>query len=174
MAAMACIWYKYVLYALVYVFTGTQFIICSESKLITLVSLSPPLSLPLSLSLSLSPLPTARVPTFIVHPANITVSEGANFTLNCSAIGLPDPTVELLNEGYPVPAFIATKIADGSYEFTNADDNSVPGEYVCRADNTFGVIDSYTATIVVLCESLRYVNVCLRVSITNRKLLMFS
>ena len=128
----------------------------------------------LSLSLSLSPLPTARAPTFIVHPANITVSEGANFTLKCSAIGLPDPTVELLNEGYPVPAFIATKIADGSYEFTNADDNSVPGEYVCRADNTFGVVYSYIATIVVLCESLRHVNVCLHVSITNRKLLMFS
>ena len=90
---------------------------------------------------------------FTLHPANITVNEGTNFTLNCSAIGLPILTIELLDNGIPVQDFIAKRIGNGMYEFIDADDSSVPGDYVCRAENSFGVARSYTATIIVRCES---------------------
>ena len=103
------------------------------------------------ITLSLSFL-VARSPTFTQHPANITVNKGANFTLNCSAIGLPDPTIVLLENGRPVQNFIAEEISNGVYLFTNADDSFVPGNYVCRATNINGVACSYTATIVVRCE----------------------
>ena len=98
---------------------------------------------------------------FTLHPANITVNEGANFTLNCSAIGLPDPTVVLLDNGIPVQDFKAESIGNGMYQFINADDSSVPGDYVCCAMNGFGMALSYTATIVVRCESCECVFVCL-------------
>ena len=89
-----------------------------------------------------------------MHPANITVNERANFTLNCSAIGLPAPTIELLDNGIPVQSFIAEEVSPGVYQFTDADDSLIPGDYVCRATNEFGVALSYTATVVVRCESV--------------------
>ena len=98
---------------------------------------------------------------FTLHPANITVNEGANFTLNCSAIGLPDLTIELLDNGIPVQNFIAEKIGEGMYQFIDADDSSVPGDYVCRAENSFGRVLSNTATVVVRCESCKCVSVYL-------------
>ena len=103
------------------------------------------------ITLSLSFL-AARSPTFTQHPANITVNKGANFTLNCSAIGLPDPMIDLLKNGCCILSFIVEEISNGVYRFTNADDSFVPGDYVCQATNINGVADSYTATIIVRCE----------------------
>ena len=98
---------------------------------------------------------------FTLHPANITVNEGANFTLNCSATGLPVLTIDLLDNGIPVQDFIAKRIDNGMYEFIDADDSSVPGDYVCRARNDFGDAFSNTATVVVRCESCKCVSVYL-------------
>ena len=53
-----------------------------------------------------------------LHPANITVNKGANFTLNCSAIGLPDPMIDLLENGRPVQIVVAEEISNGVYLFT--------------------------------------------------------
>ena len=99
---------------------------------------------------------------FTLHPANITVNEGANFTLNCSAIGLPLLTIDLLDNGIPVQNFIAEKIGEGMYRFIDADDSSVPGDYVCRARNNVGDAFSYTATVIVRCEACKCVSVYLR------------
>ena len=87
-----------------------------------------------------------------MHPANITVNAGANFILSCSAIGLPNPTIVLFDDEGPVQDFVAQELSNGFYQFTNADDFSVPGDYVCQATNANGEAYSYTATIVVRCE----------------------
>jgi hypothetical protein len=121
------------------------------------LSLSHPLSFILSLSPPPSPslppsLPAARAPQFTLHPANVTVNERANFILNCSAIGLPAPTIVLLDNGLIVPEFKAEKIGNGVYQFSDVRDDSGPGDYVCRATNDFGVALSYTATVVVRCK----------------------
>ena len=89
-----------------------------------------------------------------MHPANLTVTLGMNFILNCSAIGLPEPTIQLLKNRIPVPLFLIEEISNGVYRFTNADDSFTPGQYVCHAMNSIGDVDSYTATITVNCESI--------------------
>jgi hypothetical protein len=125
----------------------------SQNNLSLTLSLSFSLFLPLPPSLPPSLPPAARAPQFTLHPANITVNKGANFTLNCSAIGLPEPTIVLLDHnGFVVANFIAENIGNGVYKFSDADDSLVPGDYVCRARNDFEDALSYTATVVVRCK----------------------
>ena len=105
-----------------------------------------------SYSVSLSyPFP-ARSPTFTEHPADVTVDRGANTTLRCVAIGLPDPTITLLKNGVTPPIFVFHEISNGVYQFNDIDDTFSAGEYRCNASNTNGYVLSHPATITVRCE----------------------
>ena len=81
---------------------------------------------------------------------------GMDFNLTCSAIGLPDPTIELFKDGRPVilpdEVLKATRISDGVYQFRDADASFTDGQYFCRANNTYGQSDSHTATVTVQCK----------------------
>ncbi len=98
----------------------------------------------------------ASLPEIVESPVDLSVPRGSPATLNCRAVGTPEPTITWLRDGAPVvpEGDHIVQLPGGSLFFLRTVQNprsQDSGLYTCRATNREGAVESRPARLTVSC-----------------------